>query len=235
MQFDKISVYSVRDTFVQTIEDKILSEELKIGDKLPPAKELCRQMGVSLTVVNAGMAELVSKGFVEIKPRHGTYVADYRANGTPETLLSIMRYRGGKLNKHEVRSFCETRIALDHFVAQLVIERADDEQIKELSPMLESIRSEMDTDKFCTLVLDFFKKIYMLSDNTIFTLLYNSTVQPQKGMYKIFIEKNGFDIIISCAEKVYESLLARDIESVKKCLVDTLMLPVSGTTSIVSD
>lgn len=48
MQFDKISVYSVRDTFVQTIEDKILSEELKIGDKLPPAKELCRQMGVSL-------------------------------------------------------------------------------------------------------------------------------------------------------------------------------------------
>lgn len=54
-------------------------------------------------------------------------------------------------------------------------------------------------------------------------------------MYKIFIEKNGFDIIISCAEKVYESLLARDIESVKKCLVDTLMLPVSGTTSIVSD
>lgn len=235
MQFDKISVYSVRDTFVQTIEDKILSEELKIGDKLPPAKELCRQMGVSLTVVNAGMAELASKGFVEIKPRHGTYVADYRANGTPETLLSIMRYRGGKLNKHEVRSFCETRIALDPFVAQLVIERADDEQIKELFPMLESIRSERDTDKFCTLVLDFFKKIYMLSDNTIFTLLYNSTVQPQKGMYKIFIEKNGFDIIISCAEKVYESLLARDTASVKKCLVDTLMLPVSGTTSIVSD
>ncbi len=233
MAFDKLSVPSVKERFVQEIEDKILSGELKVGEKLPPARELCELMGVSLTIVNSGMGELAAKGFIEIKPRHGTYVADYRVNGTPEALLSVMRYRGGKLNKHDIRSFCESRLALDPFVAQLVIERASDDDIRTLLPFLETMRRERDIECFCTAVLDFFKRMYMLSDNTIFTLLYNSTVQPQKGMYAMFIEKNGFDVIVQHTEETYQCLIARDVEGVKKCLVKAFLLPLSNDTSII--
>ena len=38
MEFEKITVPSVREAFVQAIEDKILSGELKVGDRLPPAR-----------------------------------------------------------------------------------------------------------------------------------------------------------------------------------------------------
>ena len=48
MTFNKISAPSVREIFVRQIENKILSGELKPGDKLPPARELCTIMGVSL-------------------------------------------------------------------------------------------------------------------------------------------------------------------------------------------
>lgn len=233
MAFDKLSVPSVKERFVQEIEDKILSGELKVGEKLPPARELCELMGVSLTIVNSGMGELAAKGFVEIKPRHGTFVADYRVNGTPEALLAVMRYRGGKLNKHDIRSFCETRIALDPFVAQLVIERASDDDIRTLLPFLETMRRERDIDAFCAAVLGFFKRMYMLSDNTIFTLLYNSTIQPQMGMYAMFINKNGFDVIVECSEKTYECLLARNVEGVRECLMNYLILPLSRDTSII--
>ena len=64
MAFNKITVPSVREAFVQAIEDKILSGELKVGERLPSARQLCSDMGVSLTVVNAGMSELASKGFM---------------------------------------------------------------------------------------------------------------------------------------------------------------------------
>lgn len=138
------------------------------------------------------------------------------------------------LNKHDVRSFCESRIALDPFVAELVIDRASDEEIHELLPILETLRRERDVEAFCTAITSFFHKMYMLSDNTIFALLYNSTVQPQKGIYALFIEKNGFDIIVDCAEEVYRLLLERNTPAVKKCLIDALALPIKGDTSIVS-
>lgn len=35
MEFEKTAVPSVRKAFVQAIEDKILSGELKVGDRLP--------------------------------------------------------------------------------------------------------------------------------------------------------------------------------------------------------
>ena len=58
MQFQKISTPSLKDLFVKELENKILSGELKVGDKLPSERELASSMQVSRAVVNAGIAEL---------------------------------------------------------------------------------------------------------------------------------------------------------------------------------
>ena len=73
MQFQKISTPSLKDLFVKELENKILSGELKVGDKLPSERELASSMQVSRAVVNAGIAELEQKGFLIIKPRIGTF------------------------------------------------------------------------------------------------------------------------------------------------------------------
>lgn len=234
MAFKKISVPSVRETFVREIENKILSGELKIGDKLPPARELCSIMGVSLTIVNAGISELASKGFVEVLPRHGTYVADYKMKGTPETLFAIMRYNGGNLSAHEVRSFCETRIALDPFVAKLVIERASDEQLKELGAAIQELRTVTAIDTCCSLITSFFHRLYSLTDNTLLSLLYNSTIEPQKGMYAIFMEKNGIEVVVENAENIYKSICARDYKQTERYMLEGMRRPLEGETSIIS-
>lgn len=138
----KTAVPSVRKAFVQAIEDKILSGELKVGDRLPAARQLCAEMGVSLTIVNAGMSELAAKGFVEIKPRHGTFVADYRMQGTTETMVAMMRFNGGDLNKRDARSFWESRTAVDPLIVDSIMGRASDEQIAQLTPIIEKLRAE---------------------------------------------------------------------------------------------
>ena len=178
MTFNKISAPSVREIFVRQIENKILSGELKPGDKLPPARELCTIMGVSLTVVNAGISELAAKGFVEVKPRHGTYVADYIANGNTETFFSIIRYNGGKINAHEFRSFTESRVALDALIVELVIKRASDEEITQLGLILDEIKKPHEMYETCTLITDFYHRMYIISQNSFCALLYNSTIQP---------------------------------------------------------
>ena len=112
MEFQKISSPSLRELFVEQVQHMILSGKLKIGEKLPPERQLAEEMQVSRAVVNGGIADLQRMGFLIVKPRSGTYVADYRRRGTIETLLSIMKYNGGSLRNEEIRSIFEVRIAL---------------------------------------------------------------------------------------------------------------------------
>ena len=122
MEFQKISSPSLRDLFIEQLEHLILSGKLQVGEKLPPERQLAEMMQVSRAVVNSGISELEKKGFLTVKPRSGTYVADFRRKGTLDTLIAIMNYNGGRMRDQEIRSIFEVRIALDTLAAQLAID-----------------------------------------------------------------------------------------------------------------
>lgn len=224
---------SVRQTFVRELERQILSEELKPGDRLPTSRELCAKMGVSLTIVNAGVAELANKGFVEVKPRHGVFVTDYRESANPAMLGAILQFNGGRLNAHDVRSFCETRMATDPVVAELVIGRASDAQIAAWGEMLAQLRQEQDIGRFCVLTTEFFYRLYRMSDNLILAMLFHSAMEPQQRMYEMFIEKNGTAFILQNAEEVFAYVRDRNAVAAAQCLKEAMMLPLSGETAII--
>ena len=234
MSFDKISVTSVREEFVRAIENKILSGELQIGDRLPPARELCTMMGVSLTSVSTGITELANKGFLEVKPRHGVYVKDYRKEATPETFFAILRYNGGNLNAHEIRSFTETRIAADPLVAKLVAERATDEELAELSALAETLAACEEIPDACDAVTALCYRMYQLSDNSIFAMMYKTTMEPQKGMYALYFKKNGLRPAQEIMSSVVAALSSRDWESASRLLLSSMEGVISGPTSIIA-
>lgn len=233
MSGDKKSSLSVRQTFVREIERQILSEELKPGDRLPTSRELCSKMGVSLTIVNAGVAELANKGFVEVKPRHGVYVTDYRTSGNPAILSSILQYNGGRLNAHDIRSFCETRAALDPMAAELAVERATEKDLEEWGKQLEQIRLEQDRKKLCALIPEYIYRLYRMSDNFLLTVLYHCTMEPQQRMYQQFIEKNGTDAVIRNAEEVFRYVSERNAAAAAACMREAMRLPLEGATAII--
>lgn len=234
MIFDKISVMSVREEFVRAIENKILSGELKVGDRLPSARELCTMMGVSLTSVTTGITELANKGFLKVKPRHGVYVKDYRKEATPETFFAILRYNGGNLNAHEIRSFTETRIAADPLVARLAAERASDEELAELPGLLEDFLSCGTIPEACEAVTALCYRLYQLSDNSIFTMMYKTTMDAQKGMYAMYFKKNGLQNAREVMKAVVEALVKRDSGTAGSLLLSSMESVISGPTSILS-
>ena len=140
MEFQKISAPSLHELFVDQLEHLILSGKLQIGEKLPPERQLAEMMQVSRSVVNSGINELEKKGFLVVKPRSGTYVADYRRKGTIDTLLAIMKYNGGRIRNEEIRSIFEIRIALDSLAAKLCIDRISDDEVQLLLEKVEAIR-----------------------------------------------------------------------------------------------
>lgn len=60
---------SLKAGFVEIMEAKIFSGELKPGDRLPPERELALQLGISRGSVNQGILDMARMGFLRIVPR----------------------------------------------------------------------------------------------------------------------------------------------------------------------
>ena len=101
---------SLKAGFVEIMEAKIFSGELKPGDRLPPERELALQLGISRGSVNQGILDMARMGFLRIVPRRGTFVADYVRNATPETLAAIMSYDSALVDSALFKDLMELRI-----------------------------------------------------------------------------------------------------------------------------
>lgn len=213
MSFSKISALSLTDLFVQQVENMILSGELDVGEQLPAARELSVRMGVSRPVISAGIVELEKMGFVEIRPRKGVYVSDYRRKGTVETLVAIMRYNGGAMRRNEVKSLLEVRNAMECLCVRLVVERAADEELSTLSPILDRIRDASDNDEAAEAVFHFHHEMAVLSGNNLLPLMYYSFRPESVHLWSLFCKNRGVPALYEIKRNLYASLLERDVRS----------------------
>lgn len=101
------------EQIVGQIESRIMSGDLKVGDQLPPERELAVQFQVSRTAVREAVKILREKGLIEIRSGRGTFVI----NGTPvvmrQSLGLLMKFgsNDGYANLVEVREIMESEIA----------------------------------------------------------------------------------------------------------------------------
>jgi DNA-binding transcriptional MocR family regulator len=59
-----------------SLEQQINSDVLKVGDKLPSIRMICRQHGVSMTTAQYAYYELEAKSLIEPRPQSGYYVSN---------------------------------------------------------------------------------------------------------------------------------------------------------------
>lgn len=210
MGFDKISAVSLTDMFVQQVENMILSGELKAGEKLPAARDLAARIGVSRPVISAGLNELENLGFVEIKPRQGAYVCDYRKKGTIETLIAIMRYNGGIMRPKEVASLMEVRRVLESLCMEKVIDCAEDDEIRGMKQYLDKIRGAKTPEESANAVFEFHHELAMLSGNMLLPLLYHSFKPESIHLWQWFSKNVGLDKMYEIKKELYEALIMRN-------------------------
>ena len=213
MGFNKIVAVSMTDLFVQQIENMILSGELAIGEQLPPARELSVKMGVSRTVISAGLVELEKLGFVEIRTRQGVFVCDYRRKGSLETLIAIMRYNGGAMRKNEVKSLLETRDAMECLCLCLVCEKNDVAELERLSPILDSIRDARNADEAAERVFSFHHELAIMSGNVLLPLLYYSFKPQGEYLWSLYCKRSGVKKLYEIKLALLSALMNKDIDS----------------------
>lgn len=211
MEFEKLISPSLKELFISNIEAKILSGELPVGQQLPPERQLAQSMGVSRAVVNSGIVELENRGFLDVRPRVGTFVADYRRAGTMETLKSIMTYNRGRLRNEEIRSILEVRDALDKLAVADIIPHVTELDNTLLLEKVEAIRQARDNRQAAEATFAFQHELAMLSGNTLLPLIFRSFYSSVLVLWERFCALHGIDTLYQTSCRLCGHIRDKDI------------------------
>ena len=211
MEFEKLISPSLKELFISNIEAKILSGELPVGQQLPPVRQLAQSMGVSRAVVNSGIVELENRGFLDVRPRVGTFVADYRRAGTMETLKSIMTYNRGRLRNEEIRSILEVRDALDKLAVADIIPHVTELDNMLLLEKVEAIRQARDNRQAAEAAFAFQHELAMLSGNTLLPLIFRSFYSSVLVLRERFCAVHGIDTLYQTSCRLCGHIRDKDI------------------------
>jgi len=228
MEFQKISSPTLRELFVEQLQHLILSDKLKIGEKLPPERQLAETMQVSRAVVNGGISDLEKMGFLIVKPRSGTYVADYRRRGTLDTLTAIMKYNGGRIRNDEIRSILEVRTALDTLAAQLCVDHVSDEDVQVLFEKVELIRTAANVSEATQAAFEFQHEFALISGNTLIPLIFQSFKAPIFTLWERFCTLYGIDTLYESNYKTWSYIRDRDTAGVLNWIQYTMNECING-------
>lgn len=232
MEFSKLSAPTLKELFTEQLENMILSGKLPIGEKLPPERELAAMMQVSRSVVNSGLVEMADKGFLEIVPRSGTYVADYRKKGKLETLVSIMKFNGGMLPDADIRSILEIRKVLCKLAFELTIPRIKDNEAQQLYDCAQELHKASSPAHAAMIVFNFDHLVCNFSGNTLLPLIFYSFKAPNTTLFERYFIRYGYESMCRRTDILCRAIRQRDIGMAVDCLSLAIDDTISGEKSL---
>jgi GntR family transcriptional repressor for pyruvate dehydrogenase complex len=148
---------------VEHVRALIAKGEVKPGDRLPPERELARELKISRSSLRAGIGFLSAMGVLKSRHGAGTFVS----SGPPaldSSSLSVL----GVLHGFLPWQMFEARLVIESNVAALAAERATDEHIAELAEeVAEMYASLEDPQEYLIHDVRFHRTIARASGNPI--------------------------------------------------------------------
>lgn len=204
------------EQIVHQIEQRIAAGDLKVGDQLPPEKELAEQFGVSRTAVREAIKALREKRLVEIRPGKGTFIL----NGTPETMRHslglILKFGAANGDLHLV----EVREILEPEIAALAATRITEENIQVMQQAVTAMETALeDVDVFVEADLDFHLALAEATQNPLIPILMDSIIdmlreqRKRTGLVTGGLKRGQFH-----HKKILEAVIQRDPETSRKAM-----------------
>ena len=178
---------SLKSNFKEILKAKILSGELKPGDKLPPERELAKDIGISRGSINQGILDLERMGFLKIIPRQGTFVAQYSKNATPETLAAIMSYDSTSINPVLFQDFMDFRTLIERECARLACIHLNSKNLVALNQATRAVHNATMNPSLSAseAVFNYHKCIVEISGNAAFFMVFQSFEKMMRNMIRM--------------------------------------------------
>jgi DNA-binding FadR family transcriptional regulator len=220
-----IKSQSAKEQLVSQVEAAIISEQVHIGDQLPTEREMAEQMGISKTVVHAGMAELEKQGFIFADSRKGLFVGDYIKNGNIDTLTSILRYSGRTLNHSLVLSIINLRLYVETPAIRLASEHMNEEAKKHLKHIIDDFKKAMNKESQKDMAIALFcftREVCIISNDIISPIVFNAFKDISLQFWESGLKYRGSEYTLNFLLSYYDYLSKGEADKACALLKDEL-------------
>ncbi len=201
------------------ISEKIIAGEWPTNSFLPTEAELCKEMGVSRTVVREAVKVLESSGLVRIDRGFGTRVLEANHDSVSRPLKMLLRRTSSDL-KH----LMEVRKIIEVAMAGLAAERRSKENLTAMQSALKVMREKPgDSEGYMEADLEFHAEIARATKNpTVLMILAPLGELLRKSRLVSFVDLQVTKIRTHQHEAIFECIRRGDAPAARAAMNEHL-------------
>nr|WP_276949760.1 FCD domain-containing protein [Acetatifactor muris] len=203
------------------IEQMILSDKSRVGQKLPSEQALATGFGVSRPVIREALAVLRARGLVAVQSGEGSHIVPPEPIHVVDAVNRMTRMR--HISPGEVY---EVRVWLEAKAAYLAAANATGEQLDELNAVNRRMEdSRNDVRRQAQLDLEFHQKLAEMSGNRLLSIF----VQSMNGILQYMLESTlglprAREDGVAYHDRIIETLRTGDKDMSEAIVRDHLMM-----------
>src|SRR6476660_1227763 len=200
---------------VARVYELIKHQELKAGDRLPPERELSKQLGLSRPSLRAGLGSLISMGVLQSRQGSGTFLVDGPPALDSEPLRLLAQLHGFSFDH-----MFETRSILEVGAAGLAAERAAGEQLASMSEEIADMFASLnDPQQFLVHDVAFHRAVASASGNpTLATLVEMVSAILYERRRETIERAHDFNEALELHRRIYRAIRARKPEEAREAM-----------------
>lgn len=208
--FNVIEKNRISDQIIEEIKKRILSGDIKAGDKLPSERSLSKSFNVTRIPIREALKALEKMGFIKIEPGEGSVVNDIFSAPKIEVLPHLFN-NFSIISFDIISSVMEFRVLVGSELTVKGIKNITDEQIVELKTIVKEEKQVDDIKILQEKDLEFFRVIAEASGNLIYKFLLNFVgdfyLKNGDLLEALIVSK---DYMVKTHEKLIKCSLAKD-------------------------
>jgi GntR family transcriptional repressor for pyruvate dehydrogenase complex len=200
--FLKIKFQSRAELVVDKITNSIINGKLSDGELLPPENQLCEIFGISRSILREAIRVLVSKGLVEVKQGHGTFVRLPQVDVPEEAVRNYLM-----TNTFSLVQLMEVRTPIEVEMTRLAAERRQDKHTRIMEESLQIMHTNSNSAEILSDADEaFHQAIIDASGNLLFGIMIRSIMVNLHISRQLAIRHFGIKVVIKEHEQIYQAI-----------------------------
>ncbi len=192
--FKAIQKRSVSDEVFDQLRNRIVYQELKAGEELPPERLLSEMLGVSRNAVREAIKRLQQARLVEVKHGGMTTVLDYRREASADLLPSLLFDQDGQIQVDAARSIVRMRQVLSPAIAADAAVNGGAVTADRLDALVDDMLAAVAPVDLQRLAFEFWEVLVDGSGNIAYRLAFNSLRKTYEPLWELLTQMLDRDL-----------------------------------------